>query len=119
MQSECSPVIGYIHWVDHAGWQLCGMGSAAVLTPLLVQELIDFAPERCWRLVLVDATLADVDTHRAHLLRKPDARRKLYLVCTLYCWAGPPASSWGTLCLTLTTCTLQAGIWARHLHAVV
>ena len=32
------------------------------------QELCAFAPQRCWRLVEVDATLEDVEEHQAHLL---------------------------------------------------
>lgn len=33
-----------------------------------LEELKQFAPEREWRLILVDAALEDVDHHRAHLL---------------------------------------------------
>ena len=33
-----------------------------------MQELSDYAPERQWRLVQMDASLADIDAHRSHLL---------------------------------------------------
>lgn len=33
-----------------------------------LQELQAFAPTRQWRLIEVNATLADIDTHRQHLL---------------------------------------------------
>ena len=53
---------------------------------LCTQELHDAAPKRQWRLVEVDASLADVTSHKAHLLRELPAclchAHRKHLQCT-------------------------------------
>lgn len=38
-----------------------------------LQELSEMAPDREWRLIEINACLADIDTHRQHLLGQPSS----------------------------------------------
>ena len=74
------------------------------------QELASLAPDRTWRLLLVDASLDDVDVHRQHLLSALD--RWLPLLPRHARWAMCQAASQGAL---QGCCTQRTPSWTSIL----